>query len=129
MTRPAPLSWPFAASLRSIATWQHRHLTVDAEDFGHLGLELRIAFFHRIGRRLLQIGQDNPRSLDTARRLSPRPRNLQQALPLPGISRQRDNSPRRYHGSPDPIPSPCSYQISPKMENQTQPIDISESLY
>jgi hypothetical protein len=33
-------------------------------------------------------------------------------LPLSGISRQRDNSPRRYHGSPDPIPSSCSYQIS-----------------
>src|SRR5258705_11005016 len=31
---------------------------------------------HFIGRRLLQIGQDNPRSFDAAGRLGPGPRNL-----------------------------------------------------
>ena len=83
---------------------------------------------HRIGRRLLQIGQDDPSSFDTARRLHPRPRNLQQTLSLPRISRQRNNSTRRYHGSPQIHPS-LLYQILPRSENQTQRIDISESFY
>src|ERR1700730_16856443 len=72
MTRAAPPSWPFAASLRSIATWQHRHLTVDAEDFGHLGLELRIAFFQviahprfREGRLLCGLTSCSARILET----------------------------------------------------------------
>jgi hypothetical protein len=57
------------------------------------------------GRRVVQIGQDNPRSFDTAGGLGPRPRNLQQTLPLFHISRQRDHSTRCDHWIP-PIQSP-----------------------
>src|SRR6202049_1640238 len=40
MTRPPPL----VLALCSFAT-QHRHLPIDTEDFGHLGLELGITLF------------------------------------------------------------------------------------
>src|SRR5882672_10921086 len=39
--------WALAVAICSLGA-QHRHLTVDAEDFRHLGLELRIAFFQVI---------------------------------------------------------------------------------
>jgi len=61
---------------------------------------------HCISRRVVQIGQDNPRPFDTARGLGSRPSNLQQTSPLFGISRQRDHSTRCYHWTPSPIPAP-----------------------
>jgi hypothetical protein len=82
---------------------------------------------HGIGRRVLQIGQDNPRPFDTARGLGPRPGNLQQTLPLLRISRQRDHSTRCCHWIPQSNPPPSSYHISPKW--QTQHIDILKSLH
>src|SRR5271165_2197234 len=61
---------------------------------------------HGIDRRVFQIGQDNPRPFDTARRFGPRPGNLQQTLPLLRISRQRDQSTRCYHWIPQSNPPP-----------------------
>src|SRR6201981_18975 len=61
---------------------------------------------HGIDRRDLQIGQDNPRPFDTARRFGPRPGNLQQTLPLLRISRQRDHSTTCYHWIPQSNPPP-----------------------
>ena len=61
---------------------------------------------HGIDRRVFQIGQDNPRPFDTARRFGPRPGNLQQTLPLLRISRQRDHSTRCYHWIPQSNPPP-----------------------
>jgi hypothetical protein len=84
---------------------------------------------HRIGRRLLQIGQKDPRPFDTARGLGPRPRNLQQTLLLLFIGRQRDHATRCDHWIPQSNPPAASYHISPKIRSQTQNIDISESLY
>jgi hypothetical protein len=65
---------------------------------------------HCVGRRVLQIGPDDPRPFDTARGLGPRPRNLPQTLPLVRISRQRDHSTRCYHWIPqsNPIPPPLT---------------------
>jgi hypothetical protein len=85
---------------------------------------------HGIGRRLLQIGQNNPRPFDTARGFAPRPRNLQQTLPLIGISRQCDHAARCDHWIPqsDPPPSILPHLVQIK-GNQTQHIDISEPLY
>ena len=60
---------------------------------------------HCIARRVLQIGQDNPRPFDTACGLGPRPRNLQQHLPLLRINRQCDYSTRCDHWTPHPIPA------------------------
>src|SRR6516162_1283849 len=59
---------------------------------------------HCVGRRLLQIGQYNPRPFDTARGLRPRPRNLHQTLPLLRIGRQRNHSTRCYHWIPQSNP-------------------------
>ena len=84
---------------------------------------------HGIGRRVMQIGQNDPRPFDPARRLGPRPRNLQQTLPLLRISRQPNHPARCYHRIPPSNPPPASYHISPKTQSQTQHIDILESLY
>jgi hypothetical protein len=72
---------------------------------------------HGIGRGVLHIGQDNPRPFDTARGLGPRPRNLQQTLPLLRISRQRDHSTRCYHWIPQSNPPRSSYHISSELKN------------
>ena len=84
---------------------------------------------HGVGRRVLQIGQYNPRSLDPTRGLGPRPRNLKQTLPLARISRQRDHPTRCYHWIPQSNPSSMLYHISSKVRKQTHHIDILESLY
>jgi hypothetical protein len=84
---------------------------------------------HGVGRWVVQIGQNNPRPLDTTRGLGPRPRNLQQTLSLPCITRQCDHSTRCNHWTPQSNPLSSSYHISPKVKNQTQPIDILESLH
>ena len=84
---------------------------------------------HGVGRRVLQVGQNDPRPFDPARRLDPRPRNRQQTLPLLRIRRQRNHPARCYHWIP-PIQSPAF--LLPhlvQMRNQSQHIDISESLY
>jgi TolB-like protein len=80
------------------------------------------------GRRVLQKGQDNPRPFDTARGLAPRPRNLQQTLPLLRISRERDNRRDATSGPPQSNPPPSSYHISSQMGNQTH-ILIFRNLY
>ena len=54
------------------------------------------------------------RPFDTARGFGPRPRNLQQALPLLGISRQRDHATRCDHWISQSNPPPSSYHISSK---------------
>jgi len=46
---------------------------------------------HGICRRVVQIGQNDPRPFDPARRLGTRPRNLQQTLPLLRIRWQRNH--------------------------------------
>ena len=74
---------------------------------------------HGIGRRVLQIGQNDPRPFDPARRLGPRPRNLQQTLPLLRIRWQRNHPARCYHWIPQSNLTPASYHISPKMRNRT----------
>jgi hypothetical protein len=52
---------------------------------------------HGIGRRVLQIAQYDPRPFDPAGWLGPRPRNLQQTLPLLCVSRQRNHPARCDH--------------------------------
>jgi hypothetical protein len=84
---------------------------------------------HSIGRRVLQVGQNDPRPFDTARRLRPRSRNCQQTLPLLRIRRQRNHPASCNHWIPQSNPPPASYHISPKIKDQTQHIDILESLY
>ena len=61
---------------------------------------------HGVGRPVLQIGQNDPRPFDTARRLGPRSTNLLQTLPLLRISRQRNHPARFYHWIPQSNPSP-----------------------
>ena len=70
---------------------------------------------HGIGRWLPQIGQNDLRPFDTARRLGPRPRNLQQTLPLLRIRRQRNHPARCDHWIPQSNPPPTLYHISPKL--------------
>jgi hypothetical protein len=84
---------------------------------------------HGISRWVLQIGQNDPRPFDPARRRGTRPRNLQQTLPLLRITRQRDHPARCDHWIPQSNPHPASYHISSKMRSKTQHIDILESLY
>ena len=84
---------------------------------------------HGIGRRVLQIGQNNPRPFDTARGLGPRSRNVQQTLPLLRVNRQCDHAARCYHRIPQSNPPTASYHISSTCEAKAQHIDISESLY
>ncbi len=55
---------------------------------------------HGIGRRLFEIGQNNPRPLHSVRRLRARSRNLDQCQTLVRVHRQCNNPSRRNHGSP-----------------------------
>jgi len=57
----ARLSRPWLSPLSPWAR-SNRHLTVDAEDFGHLGLELRIAFFPVIAHLVRLDPRARPRS-------------------------------------------------------------------
>ena len=73
---------------------------------------------HGVGRRVLQVGQNDPRPFDPARRLDPRPRNRQQTLPLLRIRRQRNHPARCYHWIPQSNPRSASYHISSRMRSQ-----------
>ena len=66
---------------------------------------------HGIGRRLFEIGQNNPGPLHSVRRLRARSRNLDQCQTLVRVHRQGNDPSRSSHGSP----LPChgnSYHIS-----------------
>jgi hypothetical protein len=78
---------------------------------------------HGLGRRVGQVSQNNPSSIDTARGLGPRPKNLQQRLPCPASVGKAIT--RRGASIVSPIQPPPLHAASRNtMRNQTQGIDL-----
>ena len=83
---------------------------------------------HGVGRRIVEIGENNAGSLHSVRWFGARPRNLRQRPALVRVNRYCNDPSSSNHGFP--LPSPLLYTTyRQKQHSSIQHIDNSESLY